>query len=259
MLRLTRATRFLPRIRGVGRIVGTVQSLYLPFVDRRRLYRISNFDGDLQLDVNPAETIGAALWHIPQLYERHERQVFCASIRPGCTVLDVGANIGIYTLLAAKRGAKVFAIEFDPQNAKMLRHHISLNGFEDSVTVFDLAASDHEHRVDLRRNPRNSGGSTIVPGDSIPARTIDSLNLPLIDICKMDIEGSEVAALRGMRETIRRSRGMKLLIEYSANLRPAGKLLVLLHSQFAHIAVAGKPELREKNPPAYCNLWCWNH
>ena len=127
LLRLTRATRYLPKMRGVGRIVGPVQSLYRPFIDRQRVYRIANFDGDLLLDVKPTDTIGAALWHIPQLWERHERKLFCSAIKPGCTVLDVGANIGVYTLLAAKRGARVFAIEVDQENVVMLQHHVELN------------------------------------------------------------------------------------------------------------------------------------
>ena len=48
----------------------------------------------------------------------------------------MGANIGIYTLLAAKRGARVFAIEADPKTVEMLRRNIHLNGFDHRVTVF---------------------------------------------------------------------------------------------------------------------------
>lgn len=258
MLRFTRATRYLPRVRGVGRIVGPIQSLYLPFLAKGATFRINNFDSDLKLDVRPEETIGSALWHVPQLYERHERRLFCEAITPGCTVLDVGANIGIYTLLAAKRGAHVFAIECDPSNAAMLRHHLGLNGLAAAVRIFDIAASDHIHFVGLHRNPRNCGGSSVVTGSEIKAATIDSLNLPPIDVCKMDIEGSELPALRGMERTLNHSPRLKMLVEYNA-LSDRASLLDFLRRTFRRIAPAGKRELRPgQDPPSDCNLWCQN-
>lgn len=245
VIRLTRATRFLPKVRGAGRIVWPLVSLYRPFIDEQRLYRISNFDGNLLLDVRPTDTIGAALWHIPQLWERHERRLFCDAIRPGCTVLDVGANIGVYTLLAAKRGAHVFAIEADPQNAAMLRHHLSINGL--SAQVFEVAASDKPGRVSLRRNPNNCGGSVVIAGSDITASTIDSLALPPIDVCKMDIEGSEYSALLGMPETLSRSPALTMLIE-SNPLSDQAALMALLKTHFTNI-----------NPVGQENLWCWNY
>ena len=254
VIRLTRATRFLPWFRGTG----VLRSIWWRLLNRSALYRIANFDGDLKLDVNMGEAVGATLWHIPDLIESKERKLFCAAVRPGCTVLDVGANIGMYTLLAAKRGASVFAIELDPSNAQMLRHHIALNGFSGTVTVFNLAASDSEGLVGLRRYPQSSGYSRVIVGDSIPANTIDSLGLPPIDICKMDVEGSELRALHGMRLTIQRSPNMRLLIEYNACCSDLPALLAFLRSHFAHIAIAGGQELTYAAPSSECNLWCWN-
>jgi FkbM family methyltransferase len=170
------------------------------------LIGFSNFDGDLLLDVKPTDTIGGALWHIPQLYERLERKVFCNAIRPGCTVLDVGANVGMYSLFAAKRGAQVFAIEADQEKAAMLRHHVELNRQGSRVQIVEMAASDRPGRVSLRRISNNCGGSIVVPGADVLADTIDSLGLPPIDVCKMDVEGSEERALHGMSETLRHSR-----------------------------------------------------
>ena len=78
---------------------------------------------------------------------------------PDSVVLDVGANIGIYTLLAAKRGARVIAIEADPRNVEKLRHHVHLNGFDDRVTILPIAVGDkvvaeidHAGRTATRRN-----------------------------------------------------------------------------------------------------------
>jgi len=254
MIHLTRATRFLPRAKGIN----LLQKLWRRILDPGTLHRISNFDGDLKLDVNMGETMGVILWHIPQRYEPKERKVFCAAIKSGCTVLDVGANIGVYTLLAAKRGAHVFAIEADPLNVVRLHHHVELNGLSQQVTIIEAAALDREKTVSMRRNPNNCGGSMIGNG-SIPVhgQTIDSLRLPSIDVCKMDIEGQELNALRGMAETMKRSAKMKLLIEYNC-LSDQPALLAFLRATFTHIAVAGGTEIKE-DPPLECNLWCWNN
>jgi FkbM family methyltransferase len=245
---LGRVTRFAPPMRGVGKIVLVFQAFYrrLGFLEECRLCRISNFDSDLLLDVNPADTIGARLWHLPQLWERSERRLFCSAVTPGSTVLDIGANIGVYTLLAAKRGARVFSIEADPANAAMLRHHVELNGFSERVTIFQMAASQVSGMVGLRRNPANCGGTCVVPGTAIEARTIDSLNLPPIDVCKMDIEGHEEAALRGMAETLARSPNLRLLIECN-EMADRTAMRSALQRRFANIQIAG----RRDN-----NLWC---
>jgi FkbM family methyltransferase len=260
MIRLTRATRFLPTARGTTRLIRLSRLLSRPFSQPRELHRIANFDGDLQLDVDPWETMGEAFWYIPQLWEKQERKLFCSAITPGCNVLDVGAHIGAYTLLAAKRGARVFSIEADPMNAARLRFHLELNALGQHVTVFEMAALDRESTALLLRNPSNSGNSRIDgTGDvATPGRTIDSLGLPSIELCKMDIEGSELAALRGMQETLARSPRMKLLIEYRF-LSDKAALFSFLHSHFAHVAVAGAAELNGNAPTSDCNLWCWNH
>ena len=232
--------------------------LYTKILTRGTRFRIKDFDGDLILDVDPGESMGFHLWHAPHEVDPRERELLCQAVTPGCTVLDLGANIGVYTLLAAKRGAKVFAIEADPETVNHLRSHISLNGFAQSVVTLNVAVSDHAHRVGLKRDFKNRGATSITSGDSVQAVSIDSLNLPPIDVCKMDIEGSEVAALRGMRETLKRSPSMKLLIEYNdCSDRPL--LLATLRSIFSHISAAGGPELKaDEQPPARCNLWCWN-
>ncbi|HSS99755.1 MAG TPA: FkbM family methyltransferase [Terriglobales bacterium] len=251
---MTRMTKYLPRVKGLSFLL----SCYQRFFPNGAQYRIPDFDGNLILDVNLCETIGINLWHAPQAYERHERKLFCSALKPGCTVLDVGANIGIYTLLAAKRGAKVFSIEADPANADALKRHISLNHLGERVNIYQIAAANKKGIVHLHRNPFNIGGSSLYgdgEGICIEAGTIDSLDLAPIDLCKMDIEGAELLALEGMTETLRRSPNMKLLVECSKN----GKNLVrLLQKHFRHVQEVAGPQLSEPKNLSYCNLWAWN-
>jgi FkbM family methyltransferase len=191
--------------------------------------------------------------------------LYCDAIKPGCAVLDVGANVGLYTLMAAKRGARVFAIEADPENLERLRHHVHLNGFDDRVTIFPIAVGDHEATVTLYRFKGNSGHSNLFEGVDpveVPCTTIDSLGLPPIDVCKMDIEGSELKALSGMISTIQESPNMKLLIEYAEGLGGGVGLVEFICERFAPVFAIRYPPYRPMGPltprqkmPSFCDLW----
>ena len=109
-LRAGRLSKYSPSWRGVN----ALSRLYRKIIPEDLFFRVDDIDQDLIFDVNLRSNMGLYLWHYPRLFEKEQRELFCASITPGCTVLDVGANIGFYTLLAAKRGAQVFAIEADP-------------------------------------------------------------------------------------------------------------------------------------------------
>jgi FkbM family methyltransferase len=254
-LRMGRATRHLPLFKGLSMLV----RLYRYILPNGPRFRVEDFDGDLKLDVNVTETMGINIWHTPKLFEKAERQLFCAEIKPGTVVLDVGANIGIYTLLAAKRGARVFAIEPDPKNMQCLRHHLKINGLEDRVTLLEMAATARPGRVRLYQTPINSGATTLFGHGEyveIEGRTIDSLELPAIDICKMDIEGAEYVALSGMKRTLERSPTMKLLVEYSAHFPDTRQLLSLLRAEFRSVRIVDGAELSPfDSAPPYCNLW----
>jgi len=226
---------------------------------------VDDFDGDLRMQVDVREIIGINLWHRPGFFEKNERKLFCEAIVPGSVVLDVGANIGIYTLLAAKRGAKVFAVEADPRNVEMLQYHVHLNGFDDLVTIFPVAVSDREGTATLYRSPGNSGHSNLFDGIDpvqVPCLTIDSLGLPPIDVCKMDIEGNELKALKGMEATIQYSPRMKMLTEYNEALGNTTGMMEFISSRFAPVYAIRYPPFRPKGPlspsrkpPSFCNLW----
>jgi FkbM family methyltransferase len=255
VLRVGRLTKYLPNMLGYF----TFQRLYHKYIPEDLHTRIYDFDGDLILDVNVRGNTDMSLWHFPKHYEKEEREIFCAAITPGCTVLDVGANIGMYTLLAAKRGAQVFAIEADPINAAMLRHHVDINGFADRVTIFEMAATDSAQIVPLYRHPFNLGESNIVakgmPSGTVEGRTIDSLNLPSIDVCKMDIEGAELKALLGMKDTLARSPRLKLLVEHAAHYGNGEALVSYLRSTFSSVKVIEEIETGSAGEiPAFCNL-----
>ena len=252
-MRLARlVTRNLSYFKGYTLLLRTYNRVLSP-----ALYRIHDFDSDLTMDVNVCETVGCNIWQTPKAWEREERRSFCSALRPGAVVLDVGANQGAYTLTAAKRGCFVYAIEPDPQNVALLRRNIELNGFQDRVQIFEMAVADAPSTLEMHRNPKNYGGSSLFGKDgptfTVKVDTIDSLDLPPIDVCKVDIEGAETIALSGMAATLKRSTNLKLLVEYSEWLGKAhaDKLLAVLHSHFSSIQVVGGGEITP-----FCNLWC---
>ena len=118
-----------------------------------------------------------------------------------------------------------------------------------------MAAGESSSSRPLFRNPANSGNSNLFKGEPagvIQGKTIDSLDLPPIDVCKVDIEGAELLALQGMSETIARSPNMRLLIECSSQFRDSSELLAFLRTKFSSVrsVATGSPEIH-----GYCNVW----
>jgi FkbM family methyltransferase len=142
----------------------------------------------------------------------------------GGTIVDVGANIGVYTLegsFAVGPTGRVISIEAAPSLVDALRENIQLNGMN-NVSLIEAAVGDSVGEAILTLpNETNLGGFTLGPvsGDkaySVAVRLIDDLlderGINSVDLIKMDIEGSEYRALRGAARTLARCRPV-LMIE----------------------------------------------
>lgn len=143
-------------------------------------------------------------------------------------VLDIGANIGLYTLAAAKRADKVYCFEPDPLNFANLKKNIEANGFE-NVVALNKAVSDKNGTARFSCHseyPLDRGNLHLIPHheqanqkytsiDTIALDTFFSDKPKKIDIVKMDIEGSEFEALKGMRNLISANKNMKLFLEFN--------------------------------------------
>lgn len=134
--------------------------------------------------------------------------------------LDVGANLGIFSVGIAHElpGLTVHAIEPNPRTAALLRRSIAFNNLESRVQVHEVALSDRTEELMFYDNPQNSGDSHILGDDverpasshlvKVPVRALDRFEEFLAKVkadgrrvacMKMDIQGPEVLALRGMR------------------------------------------------------------
>ena len=161
-------------------------------------------------------------------YEPHVTAAFRRMIRPGMNVLDVGANIGYFTMLAASlTQGMVMAIEPNAGNMRLLEASRRINGFTQVTPVQAAAASELGLLV---LHSAHSNGTTSVPAADLPglldAVTVAGLRiddlLPAgrnIDFIKIDVEGAEFNALLGAADLIRRCHPV-IVSEFSPNLIP---------------------------------------
>jgi FkbM family methyltransferase len=161
------------------------------------------------------------------------REVFEDAVGEGATVLDCGAYIGLYTLLAARRagsGGTVVAIEPVPPNARALRENVSANGFDDRVEVVEAAAADAPGSAPLHLHsaldqtgfiPTSMEVKEILTVSCVPLDEV--MGERRFDVLKVDTEGAEAVALAGLSRTLERSGGAVAFIEcHSARLASSG-------------------------------------
>jgi FkbM family methyltransferase len=148
-----------------------------------------------------SQTLAAGIYQSPN---RALLGLARAIVEPGGRILDLGAHIGIFALGAAAAGFEVIAVEAFPRNAAMLAASAARNGFE-RLRVVHAAVSDRPGTLEFcPGGPYGhvATGNTDEPSEKVPAVTVDSLLAELgidsVSFIKMDIEGSEVAAVRGM-------------------------------------------------------------
>jgi FkbM family methyltransferase len=163
-------------------------------------------------------------------YERDVTALFRSILRPGMSVIDIGANIGYFTMLAASLvgpQGRVLAIEPNPRNVRLLEASRRANRF-DHVTVAQTAAGRETGLLVL--NTSYSNGTTSAPPDelgqflsaeAVPCLRLDSLfgANATVDLIKVDVEGAEFNALLGGEATIRRCRPF-IISEFSPAMMP---------------------------------------
>lgn len=146
------------------------------------------------------------------LYERAKQRLIVREVRDNTVFWDVGANVGFYTLLASTLvgSGKVFAFEPVPRNLSYLRRHLVLNNVM-NVEVLPLAVSDKTGSSSFETEDSGFMGRLSDQGRLlVSTATMDGLvdegrALPP-DYVKIDIEGAELCALRGARQTFQRFR-----------------------------------------------------
>jgi FkbM family methyltransferase len=173
-------------------------------------------------------------WITPTLvatqgWEPGQTAILGERLQPGMTFVDGGAHVGYFTCQAARlvgpRGL-VLAFEPAPRNFELLRANVWRNGFG-NVVCFPWALGDAGALTPLALSGTNTGDNRLgASGDVLVrvARLDDVLAIrPPVDVVKLDVQGWEEAALRGMEALVAGSPGLLVLVELSpGDARAAG-------------------------------------
>ena len=175
---------------------------------------------------DPNDPIGGAI--ASDQYEPHVVSAMETYVKPGMTVLDIGANVGYFALLGSKLvgpEGRVIAVELMSSNARMIEASRLANGF-DHLTVVQAAATDALGPVVVNRSysngeiSRTDDASSVLGAEMAVGIPVDMLVSGPVHFIKMDVEGAEGAALRGMIGTIANSHPV-IVTEFSPTRMPS--------------------------------------
>jgi FkbM family methyltransferase len=204
-------------------------------ITRGRPLRIA-VNSSLTVLFHPSGQIAKALWSND--FEARERDFVANYVLPGMTVLNIGANTGLYCILmSALVGAagQVHAFEPSSENCRRLKHNLGLNSCQ-NVTVVQAALSDFCGTGLLRDDPSDGGldahrfldrNKSTADGDGelVLCMTCDRYwhevtngNLAPVDFMLLDVEGAELDVLRGARKTIEASPALRVHAECTQRL-----------------------------------------
>jgi len=158
-------------------------------------------------------------------FERAELDFVAHHVKPGSICVDIGANIGLFTVTLARatgRRGRVYAFEPDPYNFALLERNVAPWRDECDIQTFRLACSDEEGSAALHASTENRGmhrmyESVCCAGGSVQVEMIraDKKIPDRVDFVKVDVEGYEPFAVRGLAIAIARSPQVTILTEFS--------------------------------------------
>jgi len=184
---------------------------------------------------------------MPQYLDALERETLARELKPGGCFLDIGANIGAYSLWVAARcpDVRIEAFEPDAELCERLRFNLATNRL-DHVHLNHLALGDHEGEVRLVSGAGNKGENRVETGGAgvpVPMTTLPAFlersGIAQIDALKIDVEGHEIPVLRPLFEQTPSARHPRLLICELAP-QPQADLMQLLTAHGYRLAARGR-------------------
>lgn len=197
-------------------------------------------------------------------YGKFETEFLKNEIKKGDTVLDLGANIGYYTLLMARlvgKEGKVYAFEPEPDNFELLTKNVKTNGYT-NVVLEQKAVSNKSGKVKLFLSEEHKSDHQIIGSTEnrnfveVDAVSLDDYfnNSEQISFIKSNIQGAEGLAIQGMSDIFRRSENMKMIVEFfplllkNIDVEPSSFLEMLSNSGFSFYEInSSKYEVKSMN------------
>lgn len=156
----------------------------------------TNLKFDLRNEYNTDEIV------LREIFEENVYEVNDTHFNRGGVVVDIGANIGTFSLFAAQYADKVYAVEPEPHNLEALKNNININNMNDKVIPIPYGISDFKGTAVIH----DSGGGSSIKDDGsfgaeIEIMTLDNLftlyQIESVDVLKVDVEGSELEIILG--------------------------------------------------------------
>jgi FkbM family methyltransferase len=167
-------------------------------------------------------------------WEKTLTDAFIERMKAGMVIVDVGANYGYYTLLAASyvfESGRVYSFEPNPRTFEILMKNVHVNWLTKAVEAHCLAILDTKKQVPLNVLREFQGGSSLFEADFIPeaatpreerpmveALPLDEIVKEKVDLIKIDAEGSEPLVYAGMKELLRRSPRLTIFMEFCPSM-----------------------------------------
>jgi FkbM family methyltransferase len=202
----------MARVLPAGAALAPVRRVLKPLFERW----LSRSATALESRLPGGEVVRAAPAYRHITWNAEEYAAFRGAVQAGDVVLEAGSNVGAYTMLFAQwagPAGHVFAFEPDPHAFHGLQTHIALNGLNERVTAVQAAVADRDGGTLRFAMFGSSGISRLAGNHAAPGTTICEVQTTTIDrfctthalaptVLKIDVEGAELAVLRGARATI---------------------------------------------------------
>jgi FkbM family methyltransferase len=199
---------------------------------------------DLEIQEGPGQglrfnTGGSAVSFVMGSSQQPEQLALKAMLAEGANFYDIGANVGFFTVIAARflgPAGRIFCFEPLPTNHQQIRHNATLNGFT-NIEIVETALGNIDGEASFWTSAEPTWGKLVSTGKvpdkmtgeiKVPVRRLDGIiaesGLVPPDAIKIDVEGAEVDVLLGAMETLRRYRP-RLLIELHGTNAAVAELL----------------------------------
>jgi FkbM family methyltransferase len=247
-------------------------------LNRSRIWQRSIRLHGHRYDAPSADRLLALLLYRLGVLGSGDRAIFSQHVGPGMKVADIGANQGLYTLLFSQlvgRGGVVFAFEPEPELFRALERNCAVNGAS-NVRPFRVALGDEDRTAVLQRGLLHWGDNRLGLSRDVAAwlqvevamKRLDGLlGGERLDFVKLDVQGYELAVLRGMEKTLAGSPRLKVYFEFwphgleQAGTGPDEVIDFFVERGFAVVEPASGRECksapRMRGKAAYTNLIAW--
>ena len=149
--------------------------------------------------------------------------------------IDIGANVGVFSLMASQIFKEVYSFELMKENYTLLKNNLKLNKIS-NVKAYNYALGENQGYGKMIINPLNNGGTSVKQLDkksenSLKIFTLDQFNFKNVDLIKIDVEGSELEVLKGLKET-KDNYCPTFFIEVSSSLESVRKISTVLGKDY---------------------------